>query len=221
MFPEKSRATLVNAGLPAPAGRSFFERSSDDVAFDLVGSWLVLHDGARPTRVLIAETEAYGGSDDPASHAFRGPTKRNEIMFGPAGYLYVYLIYGMHWCMNVVTGPSRDASAVLLRAGELYELATNGDDVEAVALRGPGNLTRGLGITGADNGLDCCGGNGRYLTFHQSRQHSWPTRPSKRIGITREVDRPSRYFLEGHPAVSKVPARHSSPVTPDENNRRH
>jgi len=207
----------VNEGLTTPVYRSFFERSSDDVAFDLVGSWLVLHDGARSTRVLIVETEAYGGSDDPASHAFRGPTKRNEIMFGPAGYLYVYLIYGMHWCMNVVTGPSGDASAVLLRAGVLYEPTSKGDEAESGALRGPGNLTRGLGITGADNGLDCSGGNGRYLTFHQSRQLSWPTRPSKRIGITREVDRPSRYFLEGHRAVSKTPARHSSPRPPDKN----
>ena len=165
----------------------------------------------RATRVLIVETEAYGGSDDPASHAFRGPTKRNEIMFGPAGYLYVYLIYGMHWCMNIVTGLRGDASAVLLRAGELYPTAPHGDPV---ALRGPGNLTRGLGITGQDNGLDCCGGEGRYLTIHRDRQTSWPTRTSRRIGITREVDRPSRYSLEGHPAVSKVPRRPSTPTTP-------
>ncbi len=116
--------------------------------------------------MLIVETEAYGGSNDPASHAFRGPTKRNEIMFGPAGYLYVYFIYGMHWCMNVVTGESGDASAVLLRAGVLYASAPKNQDDGAIALRGPGNLTKGLGITGADNGLDCCGGEGRYLTFH-------------------------------------------------------
>jgi DNA-3-methyladenine glycosylase len=204
----------VNERLTVPASRSFFERSSDDVAFDLVGSWLVLHDGARSTRVLIVETEAYGGSDDPASHAFRGRTKRNEIMFGPAGFLYVYLIYGMHWCMNVVTGPSDDASAVLLRAGALYESTSSGENVDTVALRGPGNLTRSLGITGADNGLDCCGGNGRYLTFHQRHQHPWPTRTSRRIGITREVDRLSRYFLDGHPAVSKVPPQ-LSPATLD------
>lgn len=209
----------MSEGLTSTAGRSFFERSSDDVAFDLVGSWLVLHDGARSTRVLIVETEAYGGSDDPASHAFRGPTKRNEIMFGPAGYLYVYLVYGMHWCMNVVTGMRGDASAVLLRAGVLYEPTSNGDEVET-ALRGPGNLTRALGITGADNGLDCCGGNGRFLTFHPARQHSWPTRPSRRIGITREVDRPSRYSLEGHPAVSKAPAHHSSSAAPGEDKPR-
>jgi DNA-3-methyladenine glycosylase len=206
--------------LTTPFDRSYFERPSDDVAFDLVGSWLVLHDGANESRVLIVETEAYGGSDDPASHAFRGPTKRNEIMFGPAGYLYVYLIYGMHWCMNVVTGPVDDASAVLLRAGELFAPAKSQED-ETVALRGPGNLTRGLGITGVDNGLDCCGGEGRYLTFHRGRQSSWPTVPSRRIGLTREVDRPSRYFLDGHRAVSKVPTPRPSRPTPEGKGPRH
>jgi DNA-3-methyladenine glycosylase len=144
--------------------------------------------------------------DDPASHAFRGPTKRSEIMFGPAGYLYVYLIYGMHWCMNVVTGERGDASAVLLRAAELYVPSSDGKSFETKALRGPGNLTRGLGITGADNGVDCCGGEGRNLTFHRPRS-SAPTvvGRSKRIGITKEIDRPSRYFLEGNTAVSKLP----------------
>jgi DNA-3-methyladenine glycosylase len=129
-------------------------------------------------------------------------------MFGPAGFLYVYLIYGMHWCMNVVTGPSGTATAVLLRAGELIVRAPDGAGEESVALRGPGNLTRGLGITGADNGVDCCGGEGRHLTFHRPRrgEHDWLTGQSKRIGLTREIDRPSRYFLVGHKAVSKLPA---------------
>jgi len=105
--------------LPAPLDRRFFERAPDAVAYDLVGSWLVLHDDDVERRALIVETEAYGGSDDPASHAFRGPTKRSAIMFGPAGFLYVYLIYGVHWCMNVVTGPEGTATAVLLRGAEL------------------------------------------------------------------------------------------------------
>ncbi len=177
------------------------------VAHDLVGSWLVVHDGAQLTRALVVETEAYGGIDDPASHAFRGPTKRSEIMFGPAGYLYVYLIYGMHWCMNIVTGERGDASAVLLRAAELYVPTSDGTGVETRALRGPGNLTRGLGITGADNGVDCCGGEGRSITIHRPRSSAQAIvdGQSKRIGITREVDRPSRYFLEGHSAVSKFP----------------
>jgi DNA-3-methyladenine glycosylase len=198
---------MTTAKLTAPVKRSFFERDSDAVAFDLVGSLLVVHDGVHEQRALIVETEAYGGSDDAASHAFRGPTKRNQIMFGPAGFLYVYLIYGMHWCMNIVTGPSGSACAVLLRAAELYVPSRDGGGAESVSLRGPGNLTRGLGITGADNGLDCCGGEGRHLTIHRPRGPAeLPTGQSKRIGITHEVDRPSRYFLDGHPAVSKLPA---------------
>jgi DNA-3-methyladenine glycosylase len=193
--------------LTAPVRRAFFARSSDDVAHDLIGTWLVVHDGALSTRARVVETEAYGGMDDPASHAFRGSTKRSEIMFGPAGYLYVYLIYGMHWCMNIVTGEPGDASAVLLRAGELYVASSDGHGFEPKALRGPGNLTRGLGITGADNGVDCCGGEGRSLTIHRARSSSEApiVGRSKRIGITKEVDRPSRYFLEGSSAVSKFP----------------
>jgi DNA-3-methyladenine glycosylase len=202
----------VSVKLLAPVGRRFFERAPDAVAFDLVGMWLVVHDGDEERRALIVETEAYGGSDDPASHSFRGPTKRSEIMFGPAGFLYVYLIYGTHWCMNIVTETAGTASAVLLRGAELYVSRPGGQPGETVALRGPGNLTRGLGITGADNGLDCCGGEGRHLTVHRARPGDFTlaTSQSKRIGITREIDRPSRYFLDGHEAVSKVPAMPST-----------
>ncbi len=198
---------MVGVELPAPVGRRFFERPPDAVAHDLVGMWLVLHDRDEVRRALVVETEAYGGSDDPASHAYRGPTKRNAIMFGPAGYLYVYLIYGMHWCMNVVTEREGTATAVLLRAAELVVPTPGRDGDELVALRGPGNLTRGLGITGEDNGMDCCGGEGRHLTFHRARRgpHDLATSRSTRIGLTREVDRPSRYFLDGHGAVSKRP----------------
>jgi DNA-3-methyladenine glycosylase len=203
---------MRNVKLSAAVPRRFFERPPDDVASDLVGSWLVVHDGEHERRALVVETEAYGGSDDPASHSFRGPTKRSAIMFGPAGFLYVYLIYGMHWCMNIVTEPAGTASAVLLRGAQLVLPNPDGDGETSVALRGPGNLTRGLGITGDDTGLDCCGGEGRYLTIHRSRpgEITLPTGQSKRIGITREIDRPSRYFLQGHEAVSKVPANPST-----------
>jgi DNA-3-methyladenine glycosylase len=202
---------MVDVQLRAPVGRRFFERPPDAVAYDLVGMWLVVHDAAPERRALIVETEAYGGSDDPASHSFRGPTTRSAIMFGPAGYLYVYLIYGMHWCMNIVTEPAGTASAVLLRAAELH-VPTKGGGEDLVALRGPGNLTRGLGITGADTGLDCCASEGRHLTIHRARRGEviLPTGQSKRIGITREIDRPSRYFLDGHPAVSRMPSKRAT-----------
>lgn len=188
--------------------RNVFERASDDIARDLVGSLLVLHDENATWHAIVVETEAYGGGDDPASHAFRGPTKRSEIMFGLAGFLYVYRIYGLHWCMNVVTGVAGDAGAVLLRGAELLPISNDGSKGTSMYLRGPGNLTKGLGITGADNGLDCCGGSERWITFHKSMldDENRIVGVSPRIGISVAQERPSRYFLDGHPAVSKPSA---------------
>jgi DNA-3-methyladenine glycosylase len=148
-------------------GREFFEHAPDDVARALIGSLLVVRDGEREHVAKIVETEAYGGRNDPASHAFRGPTKRSAIMFGPAGYLYVYLIYGVHWCMNVVTQASDEPSAVLLRGAQLLSVDESGDE-RGTPLRGPGNLTKGLGITGNDNGLDCCADNAGRISFHRA-----------------------------------------------------
>ena len=191
---------------PENYNRKFFERQVDKVARDLVGSHLVLRDGDLEVSALLVETEAYGGGDDPASHAFRGPTRRSAVMFGPPGYLYVYRIYGLHWCMNVVTGPEGTASAVLLRAAELiYPPCDDAQDPErSPILRGPGNLTRGLGITGADSGRDCITGTGRTVTFHEtlSPHVLKPVVRTTRIGITAATDRLSRYFLDGHRAVS-------------------
>jgi len=115
----------------------------------------------------------------------------------------------VHECRDRSRGT---ATAVLLRGAELLVPKPGGVGDESVALRGPGNLTRGLGITGADNGLDCCRAEGRHLTFHRTRRHKsdLPTGQSKRIGITREIDRPSRYFLDGHGAVSKLPTNLST-----------
>jgi DNA-3-methyladenine glycosylase len=184
-------------------GREFFEHDPDDVARALIGSFLIVRDGAAEHVAMIVETEAYGGRSDPASHAFRGPTKRNAVMFGPAGYLYVYLIYGVHWCVNVVTETSDEPSAVLLRGAQLLS-GESGD--QGTPLRGPGNLTRGLGITGDDSGLDCCAAGEGRISFHRSLddQSSLHVDTSVRIGLTVEKDRPSRYFLRGHAAVSKL-----------------
>ncbi len=185
--------------------RAFFERDPDDVARALIGSLLVVRGTSRTHVAMIVETEAYGGRHDPASHAFRGPTKRNAVMFGPAGYLYVYLIYGVHWCMNVVTESSDEPSAVLLRGAQLLD-ADGAADVGGTALRGPGNLTRGLAITGDDSGLDCCGKPEGRVSFHQSldTRPPAPVETSVRVGLSVEKDRPSRYFMRGHPAVSKL-----------------
>jgi DNA-3-methyladenine glycosylase len=188
--------------------REFFERPPDDVAHDLVGVTLAVTTADGLLLARIVETEAYGGSDDPASHAFRGPTPRCAVMFGPAGHLYVYRSYGVHWCMNVVTEEPGTASAVLLRGAEIVTprpLAT-GASPTATVLKGPGNLTRGLGVNGHDNGADCVGAPpGRFRFVASAADDGMAVECSARVGLSRARERTSRYFLEGHPAVSRHP----------------
>ncbi|WP_250283336.1 DNA-3-methyladenine glycosylase, partial [Frankia sp. CiP1_Cm_nod2] len=137
------------------ADRRFYARPPLDVARDLLGVRLC----RGGVVVRLTEVEAYGGRDDPASHAFRGPTPRCAVMFGPPGHLYVYFVYGMHWCVNIVCGPPGAAAAVLLRAGEVVEGAA--DAVRgrthlrrAELARGPGRLARALAVDGSLNGAD-------------------------------------------------------------------
>jgi DNA-3-methyladenine glycosylase len=117
---------------------AFFERPADIVARDLPGRTLVRRIGRRRVALIISETEAYLGPHDLACHAARGRTPRTEVMFAPAGTLYVYLVYGMHWMLNVVTGPAGYPAAVLIRS--------------AGAVSGPGRLARALAINGTLNG---------------------------------------------------------------------
>jgi DNA-3-methyladenine glycosylase len=129
----------------------FFDRAVLEVARDLVGAVLVV-DGT--ARVRLVEVEAYGGTDDPASHAGRGPTPRSRLMHGPPGHAYVYLIYGMHHCLNFVTGPGETPGAVLLRAAEpLAGVEPRPGLAPEQTCAGPGRLCRALGIDLAWNGL--------------------------------------------------------------------
>jgi len=185
--------------------RVFFDRDPDEVAVDLVGCVMAVREAERVRYARLVETEAYGGLDDPASHAFRGPTARSRIMFGPSGFLYVYRIYGLHWCMNIVTGPAGVAGAVLLRAAELSDELGHGVDDPDRRLRGPGNLTRGLGVTGADNGVDCCSPEGRISLHPRGPNADLVIGRTTRVGVTHGRERRSRYFLEGHGAVSAHP----------------
>lgn len=191
--------------------RGFFERPPDEVARDLIGAHMSVHHADHLSTVRIVETEAYGGEDDPASHAYRGRTARNAAMFGPAGHLYVYLIYGMHWCMNVVTQESGFASAVLLRGAEpvipldVVDQPTTGSDVAPRVLKGPGNLTKALGVTGDDDGRDCCHPLARISFQESGAVAPDATRRSQRIGISRARERPSRYYLDGSAGVSRGP----------------
>jgi DNA-3-methyladenine glycosylase len=166
---------------------------------------------ADEVRARLVEVEAYLGQDDPASHAFRGPTPRARIMFDEPGHLYVYLSYGMHHCANVVCAPDGTAAAVLLRAaavehGEAVARSRRGVAVAAARLlSGPGNLCRGLGIAAPDNGADLCSRSGR---FHlEAAPARVPVRAGARVGISRATDLPLRFTWAGHPAVSGAPDR--------------
>lgn len=140
--------------------RGWFARDALELAPVLLGARLTSSIGAKPVEMVITETEAYRGSHDPGSHAFRGMTARTEVMFGEPGHLYVYFTYGMHWCANIVCGREGEASAVLLRAGRVVR----GEDVATTRrpssrasrdlAQGPARLTKALGIDGEQNGLD-------------------------------------------------------------------
>ena len=179
--------------------RSFFGRSSLLVAPALLGADVVrlLPDGTR-VRARIVETEAYE-PDDPASHAFRGPTARNAVMFGPPGHLYVYLAYGVHHCMNIVCATEGVASAVLLRAAEPLEgleaMQERRGSVPARDLcRGPGRWTRAFAVDRALDGTDVAGGRDLWLERGVATpSHGIVAGP--RIGITSAADRPWRFCV--------------------------
>jgi DNA-3-methyladenine glycosylase len=159
--------------------------------------------------VRLTEVEAYAGEQDPGSHAFRGRTPRTAVMFGPPGHAYVYFTYGMHWCCNVVTGPDGQASAVLLRAGEVVE----GHDVAAVRrpgvrerdwCRGPARLTRTLGLTGEQDGSDLLDPSSSVrlrAAAGPAAGESVATGP--RVGVAGAgATAPWRFWLDGEPTVS-------------------
>ena len=187
--------------------RSFYARSALRVAPELLGGVLVrtLADGTR-LAARIVETEAYL-PDDPASHAFRGMTRRNEVMFGPPGHLYVYFTYGNHWMMNAVTGRAGQGTAVLLRAAEPLEglevMADHrGREDPRDLCSGPGKLAKAFGVTGAQNGLDLVRGS----DIHNAARRPVPrARVAKtpRVGVTLGAARRWRYIVTGDPFVSR------------------
>lgn len=179
----------------------WFERDSPVVAPELLNKVFVVGD----CRGRIVEVEAYR-RDDPASHSYRGPTARNQVMFGPPGRLYVYFTYGMHHCANVVTGAEGDAQAVLLRAlaplaGVERMQARRGAHVRPVDLtNGPGKLCQALGLDRSADGT-VLGDDIRIVDDGVAP----PAEPgvSTRVGIRVGVERPWRWFVPGDPHVSK------------------
>jgi DNA-3-methyladenine glycosylase len=159
----------------------------------------------------IVETEAYTGRTDPASHAFRGPTQRNAVMFGPAGHAYVYFSYGMHYCLNVTADGPGKPGAVLLRALEalagMEVMRARGDHgPEVRLLSGPGKIGRGFGLTLGDNGRDFTRGPLGIAAGSSPAPNQVGV--SQRIGISRAVGLPYRFAVIGSPSVSgRAPTR--------------
>ena len=198
--------------------RTFYDRPTLDVARNLIGK-VIVHDrrGVR-TSGTIVEVEAYVGEDDPACHAAPGPTLRNEPLYGTPGHAYVYLNYGIHCLVNVVTESHGSPAAVLIRALDPLEgvdimqrrraRPTKGrrartDRVRRAAhdlCRGPGNLTMAMGITLAENRLDLTG-NRLYIEDRGLRMG--PLASGVRIGIRVGTEHPWRFWVAGHPAVSR------------------
>ena len=172
---------------------------------------MLVHDDPRAGRLagLIVETEAYGGADDPASHAHRGETPRNRVMFGPPGVAYVYFTYGMHHCFNVVCGAVGAPSAVLVRALEpvlgLAAMHRRRPGADAARLaRGPGSLARALGLDRGHDGADLTRGP-LWIADLPPLRLGRPIGRGPRVGITRAAERPWRYWLVGSAAVSSGP----------------
>lgn len=193
-----------------PVGRDRLMASPVEVAPALLG--LVLAVGGRAGRIV--EVEAYLGVEDPASHAHRGPTARNATMFGTAGLLYVYFVYGMHWCANVVTGPEGEGGAVLVRAlspmAGLDEMRTARPRArrDRDLCNGPAKLAQALGIDGTHNGVDVCDPDSPVRLLDDGGRPTVEPVSGPRIGISRAVDAPWRWYLPDDPHVSKgLPTR--------------
>jgi DNA-3-methyladenine glycosylase len=220
--------------------REFFARPAAEVAPELLGCILAHETAAGLVAVELTEVEAYAGQSDPASHAYRGQTRRNAVMFGPPGHAYVYFTYGMHFCVNLVCWGDDSASAVLLRAGAIIEgedlararrssrKAARAPDQGRLAwrdlARGPARLCRALDIDRALDGADVCAVSAplRVLTAGTCPGARTTARSGKicsgpRVGVSLAADVPWRFWLADEPTVSAyrphVP-RHRKSVTP-------
>jgi DNA-3-methyladenine glycosylase len=195
------RQLTAKRGRPLP--RSFYDRPVLEVARELLGA-VVTHAGVS---VRLTEVEAYAGGHDPASHAFRGPTTRTAVMFGPPGHAYVYFTYGMHFCMNLVCGPDGHASAVLLRAGEVVDGVATARERRAGArdrdlARGPARLTRALAVDRQQDGVDVTSARSPLRVCGGVPVADDDVRWGPRVGVTAAGDLPWRVWVDGEPSVS-------------------
>jgi DNA-3-methyladenine glycosylase len=212
--------------------REFFNRPAPAVAPELLGCVLAHQGGQGLVAVEIVEVEAYTGQTDPASHAYRGRTARNAVMFGPPGHVYVYFTYGMHFCMNLVCRPPGEAAAVLIRAGRVVAgaqlaaarraAAANGASGtsgssgsssgpahtarrEARLASGPARLCQALGIDRAQNGADVCDPRGELQVLTSAGSPGQPAmtvRSGPRVGVRAGAEAPWRFWIADDTAVS-------------------
>lgn len=190
--------------------RSFFDRPVLTVAPDLLGRVLARHEPGGPVLLRITEVEAYDGQDDPGSHAYRGRTARNGVMFGPPGHAYIYFTYGMWHCLNLVCHPEGRAGGVLLRAGEVVRGAEVARPRRATArrdhelARGPARLATALGVDRSLDGTDVCATPAVALSVHSGT----PADPARvRSGPRTGVSGPGgvhpwRFWIDGDRTVS-------------------
>ena len=210
-----------------PISRDFFARHAVEVAPDLLGCVLEHQTADGLVAVELTEVEAYAGQSDPASHAYRGKTRRNAVMFGPPGHAYVYFTYGMHYCVNLVCSGKGSVSAVLLRAGAVIageDLARARRTRGAASVssrdlaRGPARLCQALAIDRSLDGADVCvadsplqvragAGNPARSGTALARGDDPPGTPRKimtgpRVGVSSAAEVPWRFWYEGEPTVS-------------------
>jgi DNA-3-methyladenine glycosylase len=188
----------------SPLPRRFYTRPTLEVARDLLGKELLWRGNVAPMGGVIVEVEAYLGAHDPASHAYRGETRRNRTMFGEAGHAYVYFTYGMHHCMNVVTEEKGTPHAILLRAlapssGLAAWKAARPDLPLSKMASGPGRLCRALGIDRSHDGLDLVRSD---LVIRERPGKPFEVRSGPRIGISQAREMPYRFWIADEPAVS-------------------
>jgi DNA-3-methyladenine glycosylase len=194
-----------------PAGevlpRSFFARPAEEVAPDLLGR-VIEHDTPHGTvAIRLTEVEAYAGTADPASHAYRGPTRRNAVMFGPAGHVYVYFTYGMHYCMNLVCLPEGTASAVLLRAGRVVRgteqaRGTRTRLAERLLASGPARLCTSLAVGREHNGADLCDPVSTLRARTGDPAPPRAIRSGPRTGVRGAASVPWRFWIADEETVS-------------------
>lgn len=211
--------------LPAPA-RSWYQRPALAVAADLLGALLTVRSTAGDVTVRLTEVEAYDGENDPGSHAFRGRTARNAVMFGEPGRIYVYRHLGLHHCMNIVTGPAGQPSAVLLRAGEVVDgvhlarsrrAAAGVVDSDRQIARGPARLTVALGVDLTANGADVTEPEGDLVLRLRPDDSRPPHATGPRVGVSGDGGDPRRFpwrlWITGDPTVSAYRPAYRRPTS--------